>query len=44
MASELKSDLRGTIDWGAGSGLVISMLEKDSLFCSTRPKTLVLMM
>ena len=32
MASELKSDLRGTIDWGgggAGSGLVISMLEKQ---------------
>ena len=32
MAGELESDLRDTVWTGAGSGLLISMLEKFSLF------------
>ena len=32
LASKLESDLRDTVDW-AGSGLLISMLEKLNWFC-----------
>lgn len=32
LASELQSDLRDTVDWARGSGLLISMLQKLSLF------------
>ena len=41
LASKLESDLRDTV---AGSGLLISMLEKLSRFCLTVLITLVLLM
>ena len=41
LAAELESDLRDT---GAGRGLLISMLEKLSLFCLTSLITLVLLL
>ena len=43
LASELESDLQDTLDW-AGSGLLISMLEKLKRFCLTGLITLVLLM
>ena len=43
LASELESDLQGTVDWGR-SGLLISMLEKLKWFCSMNLITLVLLM
>lgn len=35
LASELQSDLRDTVNWARGSGLLISMLQKLSLFYLT---------
>ena len=43
LASELKSDLRDTVDL-AGSGFLISMQEKLNWFCLTGLITLVLLM
>ena len=43
LASELEYDLRGLLDW-AGSGLLISMLEKVNWFRLTGLITLVLLM
>ena len=43
LAAELQSDI-GTLWTGAGSGLLISRLEKINLFCLTVLITLVLLM
>ena len=44
LAAELESDLQNNMDCGAGSGLLISMLEKLNLFHLTGLITLPLLM